>query len=723
MILHARRAAVLSVLCLLLAAPAAEGQLVWNQAAAFAGTASSYLVIPDAPELDCTAGFTIECWVNVPTVANDPILVQHRLGSADEGYTFYLAQGKPAIRVGGTTRMRSTTVIPTNQWVHLLGRYNPATGYYGIYINGAQDTSGAVSTPAIVPSSDSVRIGTGFNDDFLGLMDEVRIWNRPVSETSLLSYHIRTSFGASGGIYDGLVLSLTFQDDELLGTFFSTADWSGQGNTAVNRGVTAVDMSFVPSWYLSLNEAVVLDGDDDFLAGPDAAAVSPTSAVTLEAWVFPRATGIAVIVNKGRSPNVAYRMVLSTGNTLVGIINSTTATSTGVVPEGRWSHVAFTYASTGSAYTFTINGEPAGSGTLSTGAIIDSPDSVEIGGGEGLVDFTGLIDEVRISGYVKTPAQIRQMMFVMVDGANEPSSGQTNVVYGFNGYLTDVCTDGGPRLVFNGGATFSTPARVTNTPVAPLGRVAPAAALPAGYRMKTAERRIPEAGSTGDMIADSIYCSQSVSITDLDVFVALNHTFAPDLDISITAPNGDTAIVCADWAVRQADDNIIAVFDDQADSAYTGGGRIASIGPHIRPGQSFGGFTGGNAQGWWILHIRDDQGGDSGRLYGWGLRINNQTVVGVGEDPAQPLAFRLAQNYPNPFNPVTVIEYDVPRTSPVTVEVFDILGRLLETPVNEVQGPGTYRVNFTGAARASGTYFYRLTAGAFVQTRKMILIR
>jgi subtilisin-like proprotein convertase family protein len=226
------------------------------------------------------------------------------------------------------------------------------------------------------------------------------------------------------------------------------------------------------------------------------------------------------------------------------------------------------------------------------------------------------------------------------------------------------------------------------------------------------------------MVRDSIYCNQNLSITDINLFVATNHTYAQDMEIALIGPQGDSVAVCYDWAQRLSDDNIITVFDDEADSAYTGGGRQLSFGPVIRPAQSLtGGFSGTNTEGWWILHITDDAGGDTGRLYGWGFQINNQTVVGVDDAPSMPEVFRLAQNYPNPFNPATVIEYDIPHTVPVTLEIFDILGRLVETPVNAVQAAGTYRVSFAGRGAASGTYFYRLTAGEFVQTRKMILVK
>lgn len=88
-----------------------------------------------------------------------------------------------------------------------------------------------------------------------------------------------------------------------------------------------------------------------------------------------------------------------------------------------------------------------------------------------------------------------------------------------------------------------------------------------------------------------------------------------------------------------------------------------------------------------------------------------------------PELFRLFQNYPNPFNPTTRIEYQIPNNEPVALKVFDILGREVETLVNEQQSPGTHHAEFDGINLTSGVYFYRLEAGSFLRQRKMLLVK
>ncbi len=101
-----------------------------------------------------------------------------------------------------------------------------------------------------------------------------------------------------------------------------------------------------------------------------------------------------------------------------------------------------------------------------------------------------------------------------------------------------------------------------------------------------------------------------------------------------------------------------------------------------------------------------------------------QTVTSVNyRESKTPQTFSLAQNYPNPFNPTTIIAYELPQASNVKLKLFDILGREVETLVERDQNAGHYEFAFDASRLSSGTYFYRLDAGAFVQTRKMLIVR
>ncbi len=88
-----------------------------------------------------------------------------------------------------------------------------------------------------------------------------------------------------------------------------------------------------------------------------------------------------------------------------------------------------------------------------------------------------------------------------------------------------------------------------------------------------------------------------------------------------------------------------------------------------------------------------------------------------------PEVFELLQNYPNPFNPVTNIKYSIAMESSVKLIVFNSIGQEVAVLVNESQQPGVYTVNFDASSLSSGVYFYKLTAGDFISTRKMLLLK
>lgn len=101
--------------------------------------------------------------------------------------------------------------------------------------------------------------------------------------------------------------------------------------------------------------------------------------------------------------------------------------------------------------------------------------------------------------------------------------------------------------------------------------------------------------------------------------------------------------------------------------------------------------------------------------------IGIPTAVEMGGD--LPTVYALAQNYPNPFNPTTKIKFSLPSDSKVQITIFDILGSKISELVNEVKPAGFYEVNFDASSLASGIYFYKIQAGIFVHTKKMILLK
>jgi len=109
------------------------------------------------------------------------------------------------------------------------------------------------------------------------------------------------------------------------------------------------------------------------------------------------------------------------------------------------------------------------------------------------------------------------------------------------------------------------------------------------------------------------------------------------------------------------------------------------------------------------------------------ITIVESGVIGINNNNNEiPSQFSLEQNYPNPFNPSTIIEYSVPVNSLVTIKMYNVLGVEVKELVNETKSAGNYNYRLNEnvtSGLSSGIYYYKMTAGSFTETKKMILIK
>jgi hypothetical protein len=105
------------------------------------------------------------------------------------------------------------------------------------------------------------------------------------------------------------------------------------------------------------------------------------------------------------------------------------------------------------------------------------------------------------------------------------------------------------------------------------------------------------------------------------------------------------------------------------------------------------------------------------------LHVMLDILTGVTEENSLPTVYSLYNNYPNPFNPATTIQYDIPEQSYVIIKIYNIVGEEVTTLLNEEQNAGRYQLQWNAKQLASGVYFYRIQAGSFVDTKKMLLLK
>ena len=112
--------------------------------------------------------------------------------------------------------------------------------------------------------------------------------------------------------------------------------------------------------------------------------------------------------------------------------------------------------------------------------------------------------------------------------------------------------------------------------------------------------------------------------------------------------------------------------------------------------------------------------------YGVVMLFDNMTVTPILTGITKievTVGFGLKQNYADPFNPITRISYQIPEQSPVTLKIYDLAGNEIATLVNEVEQPGDKSVNFNASDLASGVYYYKLQAGNYTDTKKLVLLK
>jgi subtilisin-like proprotein convertase family protein len=252
------------------------------------------------------------------------------------------------------------------------------------------------------------------------------------------------------------------------------------------------------------------------------------------------------------------------------------------------------------------------------------------------------------------------------------------------------------------------------------------------YTTGTINLAIPDNNTTG--VTSTIIVPDSIIVYDVNIRIdSLIHTWDSDLDITLLNRGGTTVDLDVTSDNGSSGDNFIGtLFDDDAavsvttgTAPFTGTYKIEQIPPGLTQ------FNGTEGIGNWRLKLVDDAGSDNGTLYRWSVIIKgmiHNTIIGIDDETRTPRDYALHQNYPNPFNPTTTIRYDLKGAGKVTLKIYNILGQEVRTLVNKNETAGFKSVVWNGKdnmgkAVSSGLYIYRLEAGQFVKSHKMMFIK
>jgi subtilisin-like proprotein convertase family protein len=723
------------------------GSLNSNRYLSGLGIAASYVNVPYHSQFELIVKGTIEMWIYPTSYSGSAKTLISKGSTANVSFLWGLSAstGIMYFRIGSTDFVNTGgTAPPLNQWSHVAVTWSGGPNFtVKFYLNGAQTGTSVANSAAWYLSTDVVRIGgsQGYpGNAFLGYIDEVRIWSSENSASKIVESRFvgigdGTNANSSGQLttnsyYSGLISSWTFNT-----TGTTAADnISGFNGTYIGSATSTAQTISTP---LPYNFALKFGGgSSDYVSVPHSSNFNQTSDGTFELWYYPISFSTEqILVSKGASPTTIsfiLGVAASTGKLYFGSGTSIALNTSGAgLTLNTWNHIAVTWATVGSNFevNFYKNGSLNGSPSTIVRTFPTNSNSVYIGNSQVYnLPAKGFIDELRLWNPALTQEQIRNYMFV---SCRAISNSNLLAAWNFDGNLNSFAATSGITGSFNTGSSngcrFSgylndgapgvfNSSFISHTTV--INRTGSPNPFPTGFFIKNPFMTIPDNNPAG--VSDSfLVTGLPGNLNSIEVFISVQHTYVNDLTISLKAPNGQSRNLVANNGGSA--DNILSFFSDNFTYLPSSTEYIPPWG-FAKPISPFNQFNGTLLEGTWTIKCVDNASADVGVLRGWGIRFNNLVSV----EPISgnvPVRYYLYQNFPNPFNPVTNIKFDIPKDEYVTIKLFDILGREVRTLADEFKKAGSYDVRIDGSNISSGTYFYRINAGNFVDTKKMVLVK
>ncbi len=206
-------------------------------------------------------------------------------------------------------------------------------------------------------------------------------------------------------------------------------------------------------------------------------------------------------------------------------------------------------------------------------------------------------------------------------------------------------------------------------------------------------------------------------ITDVNLGLDISHPQLTDLEMTLHAPGGTTITLISEQVVGA--NFRCTVFDDEAPTWIWDG--TPPYNGHFKPEMPLNAFDGQMAQGDWTLHVIDTVQFESGML-NWACLSFSYDYIDAASDAPLPVEYSFSA-YPNPFNPATTLSFSVAAPGEVRLQLFNLEGQHVRTLVDGRYEMGTYQVPLDARDLPSGVYFSRFSAGTFVKTEKLVLMK
>ncbi len=671
-----------------------SAQKFWNNTAGFDG--KSYLAVSESVLKESRKSITVEFWL------------KPELDSASEtvcfNTQFYILLEKGKMRWGGNTvkSFFSKKLIKGGTWTHCAVSMDGDKDSVRIYLNGVLDTA-TKETASFLSVTDSMNTGFKYYNKFKGEIDEFRVWRvaRSASE-------IKNTFKTHIANWN---LDEIYNYGELAYVQSYESKYSDSGfsvpNSKITGKITSIPTGLKPNKIVRHNNSLLFSGGSfSYLEAttsnhPD---LSITKELTFEAWVNPSAFDTRMVIVDLTGGGGGFQLAtIYDGKLNLGISNYGTTTSLGLAPN-TWYHIAVVIDSsdiTTSRSRIYVNGKlintashyqlTANAGKLRLGASLSNGDY-----------FKGFMDEVRISNWAKSEAEILENMYNPIHKFNQPTMPKYTVAYNFDGgYFSS--TGKGPDL-----ENFNQTCRFTyfNEPIAPMFCLGSAhnKTMSKFTRVQRAAF-VPAAGNTQGVVSDTMVFNKAVKIDpkSFKVFLAIAHAKISDLKIELIAPSGESVTLINQ--INSISGNQITLVIDTTQSYKITDAAFVDHAPLIGFNGTFNAFNGVNSKGVWTLKVSDLVLGYTGRLYSWGIYADGEAIQTNGlKNQTLPTAVA----YPNPVKAGQNLTFKSTQHSIgfTHAEILNQLGQIVQsTPVNS---NGGNLVLFIRPDLAEGWYVVRL---------------
>ena len=725
------------------------GEPGFNAFIGSSGTNSGYLAVPDYDGYyNLIHNGTIELWIMPTDTLNPEQVIVAKGDSISPCFSFYWTtqSNNLGFKIGNVSSLNSPgQSFHLNEWTHIAVTWTGQPGNYLIsfFINGALSGLPVSNTGIFNTSTDSLTIGgqqsISYSKNLLGYLDEVKIWNTARTQTqiaqnrfiSLGDYSSSNTDKAitSASNYTGLISSWTFN--------LNSRDDIG-GKTGYIRG--NADYYFFPytaGYPIPYNFALYCAGyGNSYVTIPYTNSFNLNQSGTVEAWVYPLTQITSHIISSigntgfeffwGIRKALGNKQILTIGGTQFSNSDGT------IIPANKWTHIAATWVLNGGGYTVTfyVNGIQSGKQISNSTIWTATSGTLRIGGwhrGAGN-SFSGYVDELKFWSTNRTDYQIKNNIFASCRSVAADSS--MVAAWNFDGNLRNFSSITGIDGSFNTGGNNNcylsaylnetTSGAVPNNQFIAFPTVLTSDGFPNGYINKILNIDFPISTTINDTIKIK---NIPGNLTDIQVFISIQHPKISDLKINLKSPN-NSEILLSDAQGGTSENGYLTIFDDSLGNLITSSIFLSPWTNCVKPQNPMGTFGNTSLNGNWVISIANNFPDFPETFLGWGIRFNNlNNYDSVKNANYVPDYYVLYQNYPNPYNATTKIKFDIPIPGYVRLRIFDILGRVVSSLINENMPAGTFTIEFSGNNMSSGVYFYKIETTGFSDVKKMVLIK